>query len=143
MDRDEVNEAIGEIDQLLRFADRFSGLGDSPCATWSSGSTADGVQTLPWPVYPRFVEEFFHAAGQPFWSDRDYADSGASTLIDSDSEIAKATLVQLKSMLTFCVRGERFGDGHWDALIGSGRIQALLQRLRCIRDELASLHQNH
>ncbi|MFN8413162.1 MAG: DUF6508 domain-containing protein [Anaerolineales bacterium] len=32
-------------------------------------------------------------------------------------------------MLTFCVRGERFSDGHWGAMIEEGYIRRLLERL--------------
>jgi hypothetical protein len=38
-------------------------------------------------------------------------------------------------MLTYCVRGERFSDGHWAAMLESGRIVALLKRLRALRQE--------
>ena len=32
-------------------------------------------------------------------------------------------------MLTFCVRGERFSDGHWAEMIEVGYIGFLLERL--------------
>ena len=32
-------------------------------------------------------------------------------------------------MLTFCVRGERFCDGHWAAMIEGGQVRRLLERL--------------
>ena len=37
-------------------------------------------------------------------------------------------------MLTFCVRGERFCDGHWAAMIEGGQVRRLLERLKEIRD---------
>jgi hypothetical protein len=39
-------------------------------------------------------------------------------------------------MLTFCVRGERFSDGHWAAVIGQRYISRLLERLNEIKSEL-------
>jgi hypothetical protein len=39
-------------------------------------------------------------------------------------------------MLTYCVRGERFGDGHWAAMLETGKIVAILQRLRMLREEM-------
>ena len=38
-------------------------------------------------------------------------------------------------MLTFCVRGERFCDGHWGAMVREGRIGAILHRLQQLRGE--------
>jgi hypothetical protein len=33
-------------------------------------------------------------------------------------------------MLTYCVRGERFCDGHLGGMIEKGHVQRILQRLR-------------
>jgi hypothetical protein len=42
-------------------------------------------------------------------------------------------------LLTYCVRGERFCDGHWDAVLRSGRITAILHRLAVLKtsDQIA------
>ena len=47
-----------------------------------------------------------------------------------------ASLAQIKTMLTFCVRGERFSDGHWGAMIAKVHIRRLLERLNEIKDEM-------
>jgi hypothetical protein len=39
-------------------------------------------------------------------------------------------------MLTFCVRGERFSDGHCGEMIEKGYIRRLLERLNKIKIEL-------
>jgi hypothetical protein len=36
-------------------------------------------------------------------------------------------------MLTYCVRGERFSEGHWGAMIEQGHVRRLLERLVEIR----------
>jgi hypothetical protein len=36
-------------------------------------------------------------------------------------------------MLTYCVRGERFSDGHWGAMIEAGYVRRLLERLAELR----------
>jgi hypothetical protein len=46
--------------------------------------------------------------------------------------IGRATLAEIKMMLTYCVRDERFSDGLWAALLESGRIVAILKRLRVL-----------
>jgi len=54
-----------------------------------------------------------------------------------DEELIKAaSLSQIKTMLTFCLRGERFSDGHWAQMIEEGCIQRLLERLNQIKLEL-------
>ena len=40
-------------------------------------------------------------------------------------------------MLTFCVRGECFSDGHWAEMIEKGYIRRLLERLNVIQSELS------
>ena len=39
-------------------------------------------------------------------------------------------------MLAFCVRGERFSDGHWGEMIEKSYIRNLLERLEQIKSEL-------
>ena len=53
-------------------------------------------------------------------------------MLQDDAIIQRATLAEIVTMLTYCVRGERFGDGHWAAMLESGRIVALLKRLRAL-----------
>ena len=52
-----------------------------------------------------------------------------------ENAIKTASLSQIKTMLTFCVRGERFSDGHWAQMIEEGHIQRLLERLNAIKSE--------
>jgi hypothetical protein len=51
------------------------------------------------------------------------------------SPLLAASLTQIQSVLTFCVRGERFSDGHWGAMIEKGYIRRLLERLNEIKSE--------
>jgi hypothetical protein len=39
----------------------------------------------------------------------------------------------LKTMLTYCVRGESFCDGHMAAMIEKNKIRLILERLKEIR----------
>jgi hypothetical protein len=38
-------------------------------------------------------------------------------------------------MLTFCLRGERFCDGHVASVIEAGKIKSILKRLKVIMEE--------
>jgi len=40
-------------------------------------------------------------------------------------------------MLTYCVRGERFGDGDWGAMIEDGHVRRLLERLAEIQSTVS------
>jgi hypothetical protein len=57
-------------------------------------------------------------------------------MLDDTNLVAKATLEQVKTMLTFCVRGERFCDGFWEGILEEGKFTALLKRLKFIRGEM-------
>ena len=92
---------------------------------------------MPYPVYLEDVEQFYRLAGQPCWSDYDYEPEKAARVLQDDAFIQRATLAEVKTMLTYCVRGERFSDGHWAAMLESRRIVALLKRLRALRDQMA------
>ena len=125
-----------QIDELLCFLPKFSEPGPELEPQWD-GLDQDpkaGVFFLPYPTYPPEVEEFFERAGQPWWCDFKYNPAIAGEMVHSDEAIASASLAQIKTMLTFCVRGERFCDGLWGAMIREGRIGAILRRLQQLRD---------
>lgn len=90
---------------------------------WQSG---DG---LPWPTYPQALKDFFAAAAQPPWSDSHYQPQACSALIRAEDGIARADLATLCSLLTWMVRGERFCDGHWAAMLEQGHLRRWLERL--------------
>ncbi|MHB8080217.1 MAG: DUF6508 domain-containing protein [Candidatus Krumholzibacteriia bacterium] len=54
-------------------------------------------------------------------------------LVD-DALIATADLDRIRTMLTYCVRGERFGSGHWEEMLVSGVVVKLLRRLEQLRE---------
>jgi hypothetical protein len=39
-------------------------------------------------------------------------------------------------MLTFCIRGERFCDGHVASVIESGKMKSILMRLKVMMEEI-------
>jgi len=125
------------IDELLHFLPRFAVPGRAYVDAWKGGEkTEDGAITMPYPVYKPDVREFFRLAGQAWWLDRNYRLSPAVAMLKEDDAIRHATLKQVRTMLTYCVRGERFCDGHWEGLLESGRIVALLRRLDVLRTQI-------
>ena len=129
--------ALAQIDELLRFLPLFDVPNRDFVERWGGGEkTESGAITMPYPVYPRDVEQFYRLAGQHCWSDYDYEPRKAARMLEDEAVIQSATLAEVKTMLTYCVRGERFSDGHWAAMLESGKIVVLLKRLRALRKEM-------
>jgi hypothetical protein len=132
-------EALERIDELLQYLPRFAAPGRTFVQRWSGGEPApDGAVSMPHPVYDDDVLEFFGLAAQPWWSDHGYVAAQADRMLQDDGLVERATLAEIKTMLTHCVRGERFCDGHWERLLTSGRVTALLRRLAVLRGGLES-----
>ena len=121
------------VAELLKFIPMLNNPDTCLDPIWkSSEPDRDGVMTLPYATYPEVVVALYECAGQPWWMDGSYTPSDAGELVRSDEAIASASLAQIKTMLTFCVRGERFCEGHWGAMISEGRIGLILKRLEQI-----------
>ena len=127
---------LQEIEELTAFLPRLYAKGFSPVIKWEGGKQEDGSFTLPYPKYDRTVEEFFYAAASEGWIDDTYNPERAYRMLQDEELIKSATLSQIKTMLTFCLRGERFSDGHWAEMIEKGYIRRLLERLGEIKTEL-------
>jgi hypothetical protein len=80
------------------------------------------------------VEEFFQRI-QGSWIDYEYNLEHAYEMLKNENLVKTASLDQVKAMLTFCKRGERFSDGHWAVMIEKGYIRRLLERLNEIKSE--------
>ena len=125
-----------EIEELTAFLPRLYAEGFVPIESWSGGEKQkDGSVTLPYPSYNPVVEEFFRCAGRECWLDYGYKPEQAGQMMRDENLIKAASLPQIKTMLTFCLRGERFSDGHWGAMIEQGYIRRLLERLNEIKTE--------
>ena len=125
-----------EIEELVGFLPLLYAEGYQPVKQWHGGKPdAAGVIQMPFPEYDQGVEDFFRAAGRGCWCDYGYDPSEAGQMINDADFIKHSSLEEIKTMLTYCVRGERFGDGHWEAMIENGNIRRLLERLA----ELVSL----
>ena len=122
-----------EIDELIAFLPRLYRDGFAPVKQWRGGEREDGVISLPWPEYDEIVQSFFHVASRPAWSDTAYRPEEAGAMLADEAAVKTADLAQIRTMLTYCARGERFSDGHWAAMIEDGHIRRLLQRLEEIR----------
>ena len=105
-----------QIDSLLGYLSRF----EQPDRTFITG-----------PDYADDVVEFFKLAEK--WRVTDYDPAEAGEMLENEERIRAASLDQVRSMLTYCLRGEQFNAGHWDYVLRSGQLPALLRRLRELR----------
>jgi hypothetical protein len=125
---------VQEIEELTAFLPRLYAEGFSPIESWSGGEEqTDGSFTFPYPNYHPVVKEFFDAVSSGGWLDDEYNPEQAYRMLKDGNVVQTASLEQIKTMLTFCVRGERFSDGHWGEMIEKGYVRRLLERLDEIR----------
>lgn len=132
MSRHEIT--VEDIDALLKFLPSFERPGRTFAVWGEVEKNADGSISLPFPVYDEDVEEFFRLVGQRGWLDYGYKPEEAARMLEDGELIKHASLEQIKTMLTYCVRGERFCDGHRESLLIGGQVVALLRRLGAIRE---------
>ncbi len=90
---------------------------------------ADGSLAAPYPNYETVVTQFFLIAAKACWSDYAYNPTIAAKTLEDGSLVQDCSLNEIKSLLTYCVRGERFGEGFWGEMIKRGYIQLILERL--------------
>ena len=128
---------VQKIEILTAFLPRLYAKGFVPVESWSGGDKRkDGSFTMPYPNYNPVVEEFFRLVSRAGWLDQSYNPEQAYEMLKDEGLIKAASLSQIKTMLTFCLRGERFSDGHWAQMIEEGYIRRLLERLDQIQSEL-------
>ena len=124
-----------EIDELLAFLPRLTAEGFAPVRDWGGGDIqADGAYVMPWPRYDPVVSRFFEAAGQDCWMDFNYVPEEAGRMLEDPALVRRAGINEIKTMLTYCVRGERFSEGHWGAMVELGHVRRLLERLAELPD---------
>jgi hypothetical protein len=122
-----------EMQALVAYRPRLYGEGFEPVIRWNGGhQEKDGVIRLPWPEYNPVVEQFYREAARECWLDYEYRPEEAARMLGDEEFVRTASLAQVKTMLTFCVRGERFADGHWAEMIENGNIHRLLERIEAL-----------
>jgi hypothetical protein len=127
---------LQDIEKLTAYLPRLYAEGFSPILSWGGGEKLkDDSFTLPYPNYNPLVEGFFRHVSSS-WLDYEYNPEQAYQMLKDEQAVRTASLAQIKTMLTFCVRGERFSDGHWAEMIEKGYIRRLLERLNEIKSEL-------
>ncbi|MBN2836308.1 MAG: hypothetical protein JXR48_15225 [Candidatus Delongbacteria bacterium] len=123
-----------ETEQLISFLPVLYAEGFSPIIKWTGGSKNNaGAFIVPYPEYDRKIYDFIKVASSEYWDDYDYNPEIAGRMLEDEETIKTADIDMIKTMLTYCVRGERFCSGHWGAMVSDGVIRRLLQRLSDLR----------
>lgn len=117
-----------EFDALLAYRFRLCGSGYNPFVSTERGG-------LPFFQYDAALTEFFEIAAAECWTDYDYVPEEAKAMLEDRPFVRTASLDQVKAMLTYCVRGERFSTGHWGTMFENGAVCALLERIQHLRNE--------
>lgn len=126
-----------DCDALLQFLPALAEPGPANQETWPPlQQDAQGAFLLTGPEYPPLVRQFIHYVGHSPWNAFDYDLHAAGERIRDPQAIATATLRDVRHMLTYVLRGERFCDGHVGACIASGQVGAILRRVAQLRDTL-------
>ena len=119
-----------EIAELNAYLPRLYAPGFIPLKNRAGGrDDKSGVSQASYPVYDALVNEFIQAASRECWCDHNYEPPEAGKMLRDEAFIKTGDLQDIKTLLTFCVRGERFCYGHWARMIENGNIRRLLERL--------------
>ena len=126
-----------EMDELIQFLPKLYAEGFEPVRESTDARMQEnGVIEMAPTEYDDQVTEFFQAASKEAWRDTKYFSTAAGEMLKSPDSIETASLKKVRSMLTHCVRGERFCDGHWESVISGGQIRLILTRLQVLRSAL-------
>lgn len=126
------------VDELLAFLPYIHILENMPVGEWL---TLDPISFAFGPNYnyPEELDRFIKCASQSCWNDFDYVPNDVGQVIFSQSYISNATIANIKSLLTYAVRGERFSPGHWKEMIDEKVFGRILERLKQIGGQESSL----
>jgi len=133
---DEQSPTLKEVAGLIAFLPGFEDR-DEPFARWEGGSHDEDSKTitLSYPRYAADVTKFFQVLSESQWVQFDYMTDRTRELVSDIDKLKDASIDDIKAVLTWCSRGERFCDGLHESVLKSGVIQAALRRLSSLFPE--------
>jgi hypothetical protein len=118
------------VEELLAYLPGFSAPGRQFVRQFQAEVPGEGeVGVWPHPDYDDDVVAFFMSIGLAPWIDPGYRTSRAEQLIAQPDLLADASYADVRAVLNYCSRGERFCDGYWLDVLQRGVVQAALARL--------------
>lgn len=138
--RDQVPSLTkADLEELIAFDEIFYPRnGSFQPVKRTGGGERDSLNTInmQYPVYRQEVDSFKEVLYTDKWSDSQYEPHEVESLISSIQGIEQARLAQIRSILTYIHRGERFCDGHVAVMIENGTVKRVLERLKVIALEM-------
>jgi hypothetical protein len=126
-----------EIDELIGFLPKLYAEGFEAVKVQSDAIfPKNGVIEVSPPVYDQQVSEFFRIASKEAWRDAEYLSKDTGEMLQNPGFIKSASMAEVQSMLTHCVRAERFCDGYWESVLNGGQLRLILMRLMELRSAL-------
>lgn len=132
----ETEPNITDFEELLNYLPLLYASDFKPIRHWHGLKENDHL-FLPHAEYEDVVIKFFETLARECWVDYGYSAKNVDKIIQDPQRVARATLEEIKAMLTWCMRGERFCDGHWGDVIEKGFIRNILLRLRELQPHAA------
>jgi hypothetical protein len=130
------NPTAKQIDAILKHLAVLKNP-DVPISTWHSGKTDDGAFLVPTEEHSSEIEaliadlnkyQFVRSFDWPSWHR-----SAVKYVENNSGAVQRANLGTLVKLLTLHVRKDRFSEGHFSAMVRSGHIRAILERLAVLR----------
>lgn len=127
-----------EMDGLIACLPLIYGHGPVVIEERGDGSPEEpGIFKMSYPVYSDEIQHVFKLAASDAWKDPAYLSKDAPAMLGDPSFIASASIDDIRTMLTQCVRSERFSPGYRAEVVKSGQLKQILERLQVLRDAQA------
>lgn len=131
------NISLIHIDELLRLLPVFLET-DKFIEKIGGGENLDeNIITAPFVIYTKEVNEFINLV-QNYWTDYNYSKNIDYGNIYDDDFVQKSNIFEIKSMLTYIIRNERFCDGCLGKYFSDNRINLILKRLLALRGSIVN-----
>ena len=131
---------LSDFEELLIFLPVLSSESFEPIIEWKGGQKIEGnVNFMRWPLYEPIVTDFLEVASKECWNDYHFNHYQMGKMLKNEIVLQCADLTQIKQMLSYCVRGDKFmSEGHMGTMIREGHVGRLLQRVEQIKSSVES-----
>lgn len=131
---------MNKYDRLFEFIPYLESISIDDVVQWSGGkSTAEGVVTMPYPIYNDSVRDFIESISALGILDKEYLSTIQLYSINPpeqlDNILSHADEKLAIALLTYYVRQERFCDGLWAKAIKEKIFFRIIERLHKLQTE--------
>lgn len=131
------NISLIHIDELLRLLPVFLETDKFIEENGGGEKLDENTISAPFVIYTKDVNEFINLV-QNCWTDFNYFKNIDRDNIYDDDFVQKSNIIDIKSMLTYIIRNERFCDGCLEEYFRDNRINLILKRLLVLREKIVN-----